>query len=272
MGRAQGRARTVARRSTPASTARIPSSRQILRDRRSTRTRRATARRPSTRTATARTSRRWPARRRQRHRHRRRGLRLRAASSSKTDLTDASIAALDRRAADRGADAINMSFGTDGDRAARRDVVDAIDYAYAQRRRPRGGRGRRPGPRSRATRPTSCSRPAAAPDIDAGKGLTVTAATPTTRRAPFAGRGTQISIAAYGAVRPRAARTGLLGAFPCATDGARSAAAPTDRPARRALPRRASTATPATPTCRARRWPRRRSRRSPRSCATSTPT
>ena len=47
-------------------------------------------------------------------------------------------------------------------------------------------------------RRTSCSRPAPAPTSTGGKGLSVTAADFLDARASFAGRGTQISLAAYG--------------------------------------------------------------------------
>jgi subtilisin family serine protease len=131
----------------------------------------------------------------------------------KTDLTDASIAASIRDAVARGADAINMSFGTDDARRPSREVVEAIDHAYergvvlvaAAADRPR----RQQGAPANLLQPTGTG-----PDITAGKGLTVTAATSENRRAPFAGRGSQISLAAYGAVDGDRGSPGLLGAFP----------------------------------------------------------
>jgi subtilisin family serine protease len=131
----------------------------------------------------------------------------------KTDLTDASIAASIVDAVRRGADAINMSFGTDDARSPSKAVVDAIDYAYdhgvvlvaAAADRPR----REQGAPANLLQPTGTG-----PDITAGKGLTVTAATSADRRAPFAGRGSQISLAAYGAVDGDRGSPGLLGAFP----------------------------------------------------------
>jgi serine protease len=131
----------------------------------------------------------------------------------KTDLTDASIAASIRDAVDRGADAINMSFGTDDDRSSSQAVKDAIDYAYdkgvvlvaAAADRPRREQGA----------PANLLQPrGTGSDLDAGKGLTVTAATSQDERAPFAGRGSQISLAAYGAVAGDRGAPGLLGAFP----------------------------------------------------------
>ena len=131
----------------------------------------------------------------------------------KTDLTDASIAASIRDAVDRGADAINMSFGTDDDRVASRDVVDAIDRAYARGVVLVAAAADKPVREQGA--PANILQPrGTAPDITAGKGLTVTAATSDDVRAPFAGRGSEISLAAYGAVAGDRGSPGLLGAFP----------------------------------------------------------
>ncbi len=51
-------------------------------------------------------------------------------------------------------------------------------------------------------------------DIGAGRGLTVTAANFFDQRAPFAGRGSQISLAAYGSFDQTVGPAGLIGAFP----------------------------------------------------------
>ena len=110
-----------------------------------------------------------------------------------------------------------MSFGTDpGPAAPRQAVRDAIDYAYAARRRHGRRRRRRPG--DRAGRPGQ--RPAAdghrRRTSTAGMGLSVTAVDASDARASFAGRGSQISLAAYGALRAQraAGRAGCFGAFP----------------------------------------------------------
>ena len=100
-------------------------------------------------------------------------------------------------------------------------------------------------------------------DIGSGKGLSVTAADFDGGRAPFAGRGSQISIAAYGAFAgSRGGPRGIFGAFPASADTARAGAAGSPCFCRTTFdgdkPLRAM--------CRARRWRRRRSRRSPR-CA-----
>ena len=52
------------------------------------------------------------------------------------------------------------------------------------------------------------------PDITAGRGLTVTAANFAEQRASFAGRGSQISLAAYGSFADRTGPPGIFGALP----------------------------------------------------------
>jgi subtilisin family serine protease len=131
----------------------------------------------------------------------------------KTDLTDGSIAASIRDAVDRGADAINMSFGTDDDPSSSDAVRAAVDYAYAKDVVLVAAAADRP--RREQGSPANLLQPrGTGPDLMAGKGLTVTAATSEDRRAPFAGRGSQISLAAYGAVAGDRGAPGLLGAFP----------------------------------------------------------
>jgi serine protease len=106
-----------------------------------------------------------------------------------------------------------MSFGTDDDRVASRDVVDAIDHAYARGVVLVAAAADKPVREQGA--PANILQPrGTAPDITAGKGLTVTAATSEDVRAPFAGRGSEISLAAYGAVAADRGSPGLLGAFP----------------------------------------------------------
>ena len=106
-----------------------------------------------------------------------------------------------------------MSFGTDDDRVASRDVVDAIDRAYARGVVLVAAAADRPVREQGA--PANILQPrGTGADITAGKGLTVTAATSDDVRAPFAGRGSEISLAAYGAVAADRGSPGLLGAFP----------------------------------------------------------
>jgi subtilisin family serine protease len=133
----------------------------------------------------------------------------------RSDLSDFSVAQSIVDATNRGADAINMSFGTDGSRPAARGIVDAIDYAYNHGVVLVAAAADDPveeqGDPSNVLQPTGTG-----PDITQGKGLDVTAANVQDNRASFAGRGTQISIAAYGTYQsangggPR----GIFGAFP----------------------------------------------------------
>lgn len=138
----------------------------------------------------------------------------------KSDLTDSSVAAGIVDAANRGVQAINLSFGDDQGRRAPASLVRAIDYAAARNivlvaaaaDDPVGEQGdpanvlQPPGSRGRASR-----------------GLSVTAAAADGGRASFAGFGDEISLAAYGAYAPGApplvsglqpGPPGLLGAFP----------------------------------------------------------
>lgn len=131
----------------------------------------------------------------------------------KTDLSDASIAQSIMSAADAGAHAINMSFGTDGSRPAARVLVDAIDYAVARGAVLVAAAADEPieeqGDPSNVLQPTGTG-----PDLTAGRGLSVTAANFLDRRASFAGLGSQISLAAYGAYNVSGGPRGLFGALP----------------------------------------------------------
>jgi len=131
----------------------------------------------------------------------------------KSDLTDSSVARAIVSATDQGADAINMSFGTDGRSVAPQPIVDAINYAYQHGvvlvAAAADDAVDEQGDPANVLQPTGTG-----PDINAGKGLTVTAATEDDRRASYAGFGSQISIAAYGTVNERTGPGGLLGAFP----------------------------------------------------------
>jgi subtilisin family serine protease len=132
----------------------------------------------------------------------------------KTDLGDASIAASIVDATDHGVQAINMSFGDDGNGPASPAIVRAIAYAYhrnvvlvaAAADRATGEQGD----------PANVLQPLwTGANLDAGVGLSVTAASSADHRAGFAGFGTEISLAAYGAAGPLGtAPAGLLGAFP----------------------------------------------------------
>jgi len=131
----------------------------------------------------------------------------------KTDLSDGSIARSIVRAADLGADAVNMSFGTNGSTPAAQAIREAVDYAVgkdvvlvaAAADKPVEEQGD-PANLLQATGSGS--------NIGAGRGLTVTAANFFDQRAPFAGRGSQISLAAYGSFDQTLGPVGLIGAFP----------------------------------------------------------
>ena len=129
----------------------------------------------------------------------------------KTDLGDGSIARSIVQAADRGADAINMSFGSDAP-AAPQPVRDAVEYAYDKGSVLVAAADDQPdeeqGYPSNLLQPTGSGG-----DLAAGRGLTVTAVNFAGQRASFAGRGTQISLAAPGGFEGAGPR-GIFGAFP----------------------------------------------------------
>lgn len=138
----------------------------------------------------------------------------------KSDLTDASVAAAIVDAVDRGADAINMSFGEDSRTVAPESELRAIDYAYERGVTLVAAAADSPtdeqGDPANQLQPTGSG-----PVLGSGKGLSVTAADFDDRRAPFAGYGTQISLAAYGAFRygtvVPSGPPGIFGAFPANT-------------------------------------------------------
>jgi subtilisin family serine protease len=131
----------------------------------------------------------------------------------KSDLSDGSVARALVSAADAGADAINMSFGTDGRTAPPQPIADALDYAYDHGivlvAAAADDAVEEQGDPANYLQPTGTG-----PSIDVGKGLVVTAATIDDRRASYAGLGSQISLAAYGTIEERSGPPGLLGAFP----------------------------------------------------------
>jgi serine protease len=134
----------------------------------------------------------------------------------KSDLSDSSIAASIVDAAKSGAQAINMSFGDDGSRPPVDAWVGAIDYAYA--RHVVLVAAAADDPVNEQGQPATLLQPTGSgPDINQGKGLSVTSATYFDGNSG-AGTGSQISLAAYGSYKrfgssdpgPR----GLFGAFP----------------------------------------------------------
>lgn len=132
----------------------------------------------------------------------------------KTDLSDGSIAAAIVDATDRGVHALNMSFGDDGSRPASGAIQRALRYAANRDVVLVAAAADEPvteqGDPANVLQPTGSGS-----DLDAGSGLSVTTAGWDDRRAPFAGFGSQISLAAYGtAGGPGASPRGVLGAFP----------------------------------------------------------
>jgi serine protease len=123
-------------------------------------------------------------------------------------IVDEEIADGIRLAADRGADAISMSFGGGPPTA----VVDlAIDYALR-----RGAVLVAAASNDDTTdqgAPASQLQPGDAPNIDAGRGLVVTAADFSDHR-PGTGRGNQISLAAYGFYSESSGPPGLISTYP----------------------------------------------------------
>jgi serine protease len=131
----------------------------------------------------------------------------------KTDLSEGSVARSIVQAADARADAINMSFGAAGGGPPSRALVDAIDYAVARDIVLVAAAADAPveeqGDPANLLQPTGTG-----PDITAGRGLTVTAANLAGARAAFAGRGSQISLAAPGSFGDGVGPPGLFAAFP----------------------------------------------------------
>ena len=131
---------------------------------------------------------------------------------AKSDLTESSVAKALVWAADNGAEAINMSFGTDGRFAAAPAIVSALRYANNKGAVLVAAAADDPvleqGDPANVLQPTDTGS-----DINQNLGLSVTAANAADARASFAGRGTQISLAAYGTYGPGGSN-GLLAAFP----------------------------------------------------------
>jgi subtilisin family serine protease len=134
---------------------------------------------------------------------------------AKSDLTEGSVARALVWAADNGAEAINMSFGTDGRVPAADAVVQALKYANDKGAVLVAAAADDPvteqGDPANVLQPTETGA-----NLASNLGLSVTAATAGEIRAPFAGKGTQISMAAYGTYG-QGGSAGLLGAFPSQT-------------------------------------------------------
>ncbi|HEU4657635.1 MAG TPA: S8 family serine peptidase, partial [Capillimicrobium sp.] len=135
---------------------------------------------------------------------------------AKTDFSDSSVAEAIVEATDRGASVLNLSFGTDGGRVPPAALVDAVHYAAARNvvlvAAAADENTEEQGDPANILQPTGTG-----PDMNVNLGLSVTAATRSDQRAGFAGRGTQISLAAYGAFERGTGPRGLLGAWPADT-------------------------------------------------------
>ena len=143
----------------------------------------------------------------------------------KSDLSDSSVAKAIVVASDRGVDAINMSFGNSASSHPPKALVRAIGYAYRKGVTVVAAAADSPvveqGDPANILQPTGTGS-----DLGSGKGLSVTAADFSGGRASFAGRGSQISIAAYGAFAGRrGGPRGLFGAFPAVLTGLETGAA-----------------------------------------------
>ena len=151
----------------------------------------------------------------------------------KSDFSDSSVAASIVWAVDHNADAINMSFGTDPGATPSLPVLNAIDYAVAHGVVLVSAAADTPiedqGYPASILQPTGTG-----PDINSGSGLSVTAADFLDRRAPFAGRGSQVSLAAYGTYdgNDNDGPPGIFGAFTTALNALDTGALGQTRPCR----------------------------------------
>ena len=135
----------------------------------------------------------------------------------KTDLSDLSVAAGLVRAVRRKTQVVNMSFGASGRKQVPAIIRRAI--AFAARNDVLMVAAAADDPTTQQGDPANVLQPTGTgPKLDRGTGLVVTAATVDDERASFAGRGTQISLAGYGAYRSSPGREGgplgILAAFP----------------------------------------------------------
>ena len=133
----------------------------------------------------------------------------------RSDFSETSIAGSIVDATDNGADAINMSFGDDGSAPPSGAIRRAVNYAVSREVVLVAAAANDPteeqGQPANLLQPTGTG-----PDLAAGLGLSVTAANFANARAAFAGRGSQISVAAYGSYGPGGPR-GIFAAFPANT-------------------------------------------------------
>jgi serine protease len=135
----------------------------------------------------------------------------------KSDLTEGSVSQAILDATNHGAQAINMSFGTDGFTPASAQLRDAVRYAY--RHNVVLVAAASDEPVNQQGDPANVLQPAGSgPRLGSGLGLTVTSADYAGQRSAFAGFGSEISIAAYGSYGGPGAEEGgppgIFSAFP----------------------------------------------------------
>jgi serine protease len=130
----------------------------------------------------------------------------------RSDFSETSIARSIVDAVVHGAQAINMSFGSEPGSPQSEAVQAAVDFAADRGVVLVAAAAATPveeqGWPANMLQPTGTGE-----DLDAGKGLSVTSANFFDERSSFAGRGTQISLAAYGSVGT-GSPAGIFGAFP----------------------------------------------------------
>ncbi len=137
----------------------------------------------------------------------------------RSDLSETSVMQAIMYATDHGADAINMSFGGPGGSSGD-PIGRAIDDAYAHGVAMVAAAADTPGSGDQGEPADLLQPEGTGSQIRQGKGLSVTAADFNDRRAGFAGSGSEISMAAYGAFRPgdqtggRSGPPGIFGDFP----------------------------------------------------------
>jgi len=156
----------------------------------------------------------------------------------KTDFTDSSVDASIVDAANRHVDALNMSFGPASPSASQPVPNGEIRaLRYAANRKVVLVAAADDAPQTEQGDPANVLQPAGTgPQISKGMGLDVTAADRAGGRAAFAGYGSEISLAAYGAFDSRDRTNcssgpplGILGAFPFNPTGLEAADADHDR-------------------------------------------
>jgi serine protease len=148
----------------------------------------------------------------------------------RTDFTEASVIAGLVAAAQRGAQAVNLSFG--GGRGAAADPALAAALRYAAEHGTVPVAAAADHPVQDQGHPADLLQPAGTgPKLDQGLGLVVTAATAAGKRASFAGHGSEISLAAYGLLLDGEHARGIIGAYP-AGKTARETGGPNHRPCR----------------------------------------